>query len=114
MSGMTPNNNTANAATNLATATNGRTPVPPRWVHYETDLSSVLAFAPRNELLAILQIADPTARTYCERLGIWRGDRVTRVDGRKDDVLLTLDDGRRVRVALPVALLIEVEPALPS
>ena len=97
-----------------ASETNGFALLAPRWAQYDTDLSSVLAFATHNQLLEIVRIADETASDYCEAIGLWPGDRVTRVDGRKDDVLLTLDDGRRVRVALPIALVIEVEPALQS
>jgi hypothetical protein len=83
-------------------------------IQYETDLSSVLAFAPREVPLEILQIADERARSYCSHLGLDPGDRITRHDGLKDDVLLSLEDGRRVRLALPIALLVEVEPALRS
>ena len=86
----------------------------PHWTHYETDLSSVLAFAPRGMLLEIVRIADEVARGYCARLGLEPGDRVTRLDGGRDDVVLTTDDGRRVRLELPVALLVEVRPALRS
>lgn len=62
-------------------------PVPPA-TRYETDLSSVLAFAPRNTPLEILQIADERARLYCERVGLEPGDQITRHDGLKDEVLL--------------------------
>lgn len=88
-------------------------PVPPP-MRYETDLSSVLAFAPRNTPLEILQIADERARLYCERLGLEPGDHITRHDGLKDEVLLSTPGGQRLRLALPVALLIEVEPAIRS
>lgn len=87
---------------------------PPRWVHYETDLSSVLAFAPRETPLEMLQVANDVAREYCARLGLEAGDRIVRHDGGRDDVLVSTDDGRRLRLALPVALLIEVEPATPA
>jgi hypothetical protein len=81
---------------------------------YETDLSSVLAFAPRETPLEVLQIADDVARAYCARLGLEPGDQITRHDGLKNDVLLSTADGRRFRLALPVALLVEVEPAIRS
>jgi hypothetical protein len=81
---------------------------------YETDLSSVLAFAPRDTPLEVLQIADDVARGYCAQLGLEPGDQITRHDGLKNDVLLSTKDGRRFRLALPVALLVQVEPAIRS
>jgi hypothetical protein len=85
-----------------------------RFARYDTDLSSVLAFAPREVPLEIRQIADQHARDYCAVLGVDPGDHITRHDGLKDEVALSTADGRRVRLALPVALFVEVEPALPS
>lgn len=81
---------------------------------YETDLSSLLAFAPRGIPLEILQIPDEGARHYCARLGLEPGDEITRHDGLRNNVLLSTPDGRRFRLALPVALLVEVEPAIRS
>ena len=92
----------------------GHVPPPPRWAHYETDLSSILGFAPRELSLEILRIVDDSARDYCVQLGLDRGDRITRIDGSAGDVLLSTEDGKRVRLPLPVALVIEVAPALPS
>jgi hypothetical protein len=74
----------------------------------------VLAFAPHDVPLEILRIADEGARAYCTRIGLESGNWITRTDGRKDDVLLTTPDGHRLRLALPVALFVEVEPAFPS
>lgn len=83
-------------------------------MQYETDLSSVLAFAPRETMLEVTRVTGEEAQEYCARLGVVPGDWITRRDGLRDHVLLTTADGRRVRLPLPVAMLIEVEPALRS
>lgn len=117
MSGTISNNSSANTTPTTPTTPIGaaeRPVAPPPETHFETDLSSVLAFAPRDVPLTVLQIADDRARAYCAQFGLAAGDRITRYDGSKDDVLLSMPDGRRIRVGLPVALLIEVQPALPS
>ena len=115
MSDTISNDNTSSSAAVPASLPDESRHVPaPRWSHYETDLSSVLAFAPPGTPLEIVQIAGEQAGWYSAQFGLGVGDRITRLNGRRDDVLLSTDDGRRVRVALPVALGVEVEPALPS
>lgn len=115
MSGTITNSKAENTGQDTAAVSNGRPPVPlQRGMQFETDLSSVLAFAPREMSLEIRQIVDERARAYCSQLGLEPGDRITRHDGLKDEVVLSTADGRRVRLALPVALLVEVAPALPS
>lgn len=114
MSGTMPNDHPSDATGPAPDPADVSPEAPPRWAHYETDLSSVLAFAPHDTPLEVLQIADPRARAYCARLGLDEGDRITRNNGRRDDVLLTTADGRRMRLALPIAMLVEVEPGVPS
>ncbi len=78
------------------------------------DLSNVLAFAPRDTPLAVVAILDGAVREACARLGVHEGDRITCNETLAESLLVRDANGRRVLLSMPEALLIEVEPGLPS
>lgn len=78
------------------------------------DLSNVLAFAPRDTLLEVVSILDGGVREACARLGVHEGDRITCNETLREALLIRAADGHRVLLSMPQALLIEVEPGLPS
>lgn len=78
------------------------------------DLSNVLAFAPRDTLLEVVAIIDGGVREACARLGVHEGDHITCNETLSESLLVRATDGHRVLLSMPQALLIEVEPGLPS